>query len=167
MDLKEKQRLYREENKDMIKEIQKRYREKNKDKIEANRKRIEIECPDCKEKRMVRTDTKRKTNKCKKCNIRHIRIEKGDVLHSLSKHPLYIRWCGMKQRTKDPVKKFSYLDKGVIVCDKWRNNFLEFYNWSILNGFKTNLELDRIDNDGDYSPTNCRWITHKENCNNR
>lgn len=148
-------------------EIQKRYREKNKEKIEKNRKRIEIECPDCKKTRMVRVDTNRKTDRCKVCNIRHIRIENGDILHSLSNHPLYIRWCGMKQRVIDQNKKNSYLNKGIIVCDEWKNDFLLFYNWSITNGFNIDLELDRIDNNGNYCPTNCRWITHQENCCNK
>lgn len=150
-----------------IQEIQKRYREKNKDKIEKNRKRIEIECPDCKNIRIARADVKRKTDRCIRCNIRFIRTEKGDILHSLSTHPLYIRWSGMKNRVKDPKKKYSYMDKGVIICKEWMDNFLQFYDWSILNGFREDLELDRIDNNGNYCPENCRWITHKENCNNK
>lgn len=148
-------------------ETQKRYVEKNKEKIKMNRKRIEIECPDCNVKRMARADVKRKSNRCAKCSIIHTRIEKGDILHSLSTHPLYIRWVGMRNRVKDPLKQNSYLNKGIIVCDDWKNNFMSFYNWSIQNGFDPNLELDRIDNDGNYCPENCRWITHIENCHNR
>lgn len=73
----------------------------------------------------------------------------------------------MKRRCKDINKRNSYLDKGIIVCDEWSNNFLAFYDWSILNGFSPNLEIDRIDNNGNYSPENCRWITHHENCLNK
>ena len=116
---------------------------------------------------MVRTDQKRKTDRCNVCSIRHIRIENGDILHSLSNTLLYIRWVGMKRRVKDPSKRNSYLDKGVIVCDEWNNDFLQFYNWSISNGFKEDLELDRIDNNGNYCPDNCRWISHQENCLNK
>ena len=148
-------------------EISKRYREKNKDKIEANRNRIEITCPDCKVTRMSRVDVKRKTDRCMKCNMIFVRKEQGDILHNLSNHPLYLRWAGMKQRVKDIAKRNSYLDKGIIVCDEWSNNFLSFYEWSIINGFRSDLEIDRIDNNGNYCPENCRWITHKENCNNK
>lgn len=148
-------------------DIQKKYRDKNKEKIKLNRKKIEIECPDCKKVRNVRIDQKRKTDRCQVCSIKNTRIEKGDILHSLSTHPLYIRWVGMKRRVNDPVKRKSYLDKGVIVCEEWKNNFLNFYEWSVASGFESNLELDRIDNDGNYCPANCRWISHKENCWNK
>jgi len=145
----------------------KKYNDKNKEKIKANRKKIEILCPVCDVIRVIRQDQKRKTDRCNGCNMRHIRIEKGDILHSLSSHPLYTRWTGMRNRVNDPLKRKSYLDKGVIVCDEWRTNFLPFYEWSILNGYSAELEIDRIDNNGNYCPENCRWITHKENCNNK
>jgi len=148
-------------------EINKRYREKNKDKIEARRKKIDIVCPDCNITRKARADVKRKTDRCNVCSIRHTRILNGDILHHLSTHPLYIRWMGMKQRVKDPSKASSYLDKGIIVCQEWSINFLSFYEWSLTNGFSDELEIDRINNDGNYCPENCRWISHKENCNNK
>jgi hypothetical protein len=162
--------IYWNDNKNMVftsKEIQQRYRERNRDKINANRKKIEVECPICNVIRSVRADSKRITDNCNVCSIRKIRIEKGDILHSLSTHPLYIRWAGMKRRVNDPLKRNSYLDKGIIVCEEWRTNFLTFYEWSITNGFKEDLELDRIDNDGNYCPENCRWVSHQLNCLNR
>jgi len=148
-------------------EINKKYRDSHKELIKERRKRIEILCPDCNETRLVRTDVKRKSDRCNRCSILKIRIDKGDILHNLSNHPLYIRWAGMKQRIKDINKRNSYLDKGIIVCDDWSCNFLSFYNWSILNGFQEDLELDRINNDANYSPDNCRWVSHKINCNNK
>ena len=148
-------------------EINTRYYIKNKDKIETRRKRIDIECPDCKNIRNTRADVKRKSDRCMGCNMKHIRIEKGDVLHHLSTHPLYTRWAGMKQRVNDPLKRNSYLDKNIVVCEEWKNNFLPFYEWSITNGYSSDLELDRKDNNGNYCPENCRWITHQENCLNK
>lgn len=53
------------------------------------------------------------------------------------------------------------------MCAEWANNFPAFRDWSYANGYAENLEIDRIDNDGNYSPDNCRWVTHKVNCNNR
>jgi hypothetical protein len=148
-------------------EIQKRYYEKNAEKIKQQRKRVEVVCPDCNEKREVRADQKRKTDRCNVCSIRHIRTEEGDELHGLSTHPLYIRWTGMRRRVNDPAKRNSYLDKGVVVCDEWKASFLVFYDWANANGYESHLELDRIDNSGNYSPENCRWITHQENCCNK
>jgi hypothetical protein len=149
------------------KEIQKRYREKNSLKIKENRKKIDILCPDCNIIRNVRADVKRLSDRCCKCNMRKIRMDKGEVLHGLSTHPLYIRWKGMNRRVIDIKKRNSYLDKNIIVCDEWKNNFLSFYDWANSNGFKEDLEIDRIDNNGNYCPENCRWISHIENCNNK
>jgi hypothetical protein len=148
-------------------EINKRYREKNSQKIKENRKKIDILCPDCNVIRNVRADVKRKTNLCPKCNMRKIRIDNGEILHGLSNHPLFIRWNGMKCRVNDIKKRNSYLDKNITVCDEWKHNFLSFYDWAISNGFKENLEIDRINNNGNYCPENCRWISHIEHCNNK
>lgn len=64
--------------------------------------------------------------------------------------------------------KFHRLQKlwarGIKICDLWigNNGFKNFYKWAIENGYANNLTIDRINNDGDYEPNNCRWITNKE-----
>ena len=82
---------------------------------------------------------------------------------------LYTKWQGMKRRCKgtNPNDKHSYIDKGISVCEEWANNPVAFCEWAISHGYKKGLELDRIDNDKGYSPENCRWVSHKENCRNR
>ena len=56
-----------------------------------------------------------------------------------------------------------YGGRGIKVCDEWENDFQAFYNWAMSNGYRDDLTIDRIDNDGDYEPSNCQWITQAEN----
>ena len=87
----------------------------------------------------------------------------------LSKHPLYSKWINMKKRCYD-VHSNSYKcygGRGIKVCDEWLYSFHAFYDWSIENGWEDGLEIDRIDNNGNYEPNNCRYVSRKENCNNR
>jgi hypothetical protein len=61
-----------------------------------------------------------------------------------------------------------YGAKGIYVCNEWRNDFMEFFWWSITNGWgRPGLQIDRINNDGNYDPSNCRWVTYRENIWNR
>ena len=60
-----------------------------------------------------------------------------------------------------------YGEKGIKICDEWLNSFISFYNWSIENGYKDDLTIDRIDNNKNYEPNNCRWVSHKIQCQNR
>jgi len=86
----------------------------------------------------------------------------------LSKTLLGMVWRSMIQRCHGEHKSNNnYKDRGIKVCDNWRNSLVEFYNWSIKNGYQKGLTIDRINNDGDYSPENCRWVTNKVNCQNR
>ena len=82
--------------------------------------------------------------------------------HGLCKHDLYSRWLKMKARCNTVYKK-----NGIKICDEWQNDFINFYNWSINNGYKKELTLDRIDNKKNYEPSNCRWVSMKIQSNNR
>lgn len=89
--------------------------------------------------------------------------------HHLSKHQLYNTWCKMKERCYKPICKAypNYGGRGIKVCDEWKNNFQNFYDWALSNGYKEDLTLDRIDVNGNYEPLNCRWISQKQQCNNK
>jgi len=81
---------------------------------------------------------------------------------------LYKCWQNMKTRCYNKKNKGypNYGARGIKVCDEWQQ-FVPFYKWAIANGYDDDLELDRIDNDGSYTPDNCRFVTHTENNRNR
>lgn len=60
-----------------------------------------------------------------------------------------------------------YGGRGITVCDEWKDDFRAFYDWCISNGYRDDLSIDRIDVNGNYEPTNCRWTTNKIQCRNR
>ena len=88
--------------------------------------------------------------------------------HGLNDHPLYVIWKDIRQRCNNE-NQLAYKDyggRGIDVCKEW-NDFQSFYDWANSNGYAPGLEIDRIDNNGNYCPQNCRWTTHKENNNNK
>lgn len=88
-------------------------------------------------------------------------VSRYNKTHGLSKHPIYLHWQEMKRRCLNPntPRYLCYAGRGIYVCEEWRNNFLAFYDWSMLNGYAEGLTVDRKDNDGPYAPWNCRWTS--------
>lgn len=83
---------------------------------------------------------------------------------------LYFIWGTMKERCYNASnKKFKYYGaRGIFVCDEWRDDFEVFCTWSLKHGYCRWLTIDRIDNDREYSPDNCRWTTYAvQNSNQR
>lgn len=81
---------------------------------------------------------------------------------------LYRVWASMKDRCFNPKHKFfnRYGGRGISVCSNWIGIEL-FLSWALSSGYKKGLELDRTDNNGDYEPSNCRWVVRRTNVRNR
>lgn len=89
--------------------------------------------------------------------------------HGESKTRLYRIWAGMKDRCENPhnIKYSIYGGKGIKVCPEWLNSFDKFRDWAVANGYADNLTIDRIDSNGNYDPSNCRWETYSVQNKNR
>lgn len=101
--------------------------------------------------------------------MQHINIgpANGNYKHGLSGSRLHGIWNGMIQRCENPKNPAYHLygDRGICVCEEWHNPVV-FCEWAKSNGYKNNLSIDRINNDGNYEPNNCRWVTKSQQANN-
>lgn len=97
-----------------------------------------------------------------------LRIEKKTV-HSLSNHQLYHVWGSIVQRCTNKKSRSyeNYGGRGVNVYEDWRYNPEQFITWCFENGWKKGLHIDRKNNDKGYYPSNCQFITQRENNNNQ
>lgn len=90
------------------------------------------------------------------------------VKHNMANSRLYRIWNGMKSRCDNPNRKdyHQYGERGISYCAEW-SDFIPFYEWATATGYEDNLTLERIDVNGNYEPDNCKWITPKEQANNK
>lgn len=127
---------------------------------------------DCgKEKEVsIRAFKRGKTKSCG-CYMREICSKNGKVnsyKHGLKKHPIYKVWQCMKSRCyyKKHRAYKNYGGRGIQICEEWKNDVSKFYNFCIRNGWQKGLQIDRIDNNGNYEPSNCRFVTPAKNIRN-
>ena len=124
---------------------------------------------DCGNERIVHGSALKSGN-TKSCGC--YKTEKAKKLYSSVRQKdrkLYAVWNGIKQRCRNPnnLSYHNYGGRGIDICDEWANSYEAFYYWAIGNGYRHGLEIDRKDYDGNYEPSNCRWVDDKAQSNNR
>ena len=126
-----------------------------------------FECPECKNiTKRTKTDGTR-AKMCSDCRYKNMSgADSSSYKHGGKKcfPKIYKKWLGIKERCLNQRSKsyYRYGGRGINICDEW-NIFETFKNWALNNGYKDGLTIDRVNNDGPYSPDNCRWVSLSEN----
>lgn len=103
-----------------------------------------------------------KYNKIKSCGcLKKEKTTERNTKHGLRHTRIYRIWLLMKNRCLNSKYYLfkNYGGRGITVCNEWKNDFVKFYDWSMANGYKEDLSIDRINVNGNYEPSNCRWTT--------
>lgn len=109
--------------------------------------------------------TSGKSKSCGCANFKNLNY--SNLRHGMTGTKIHQAWTHMRARCNNADDKNykNYGGRGITVCVEW-DSFESFYDWSMANGFRNDLSIDRIDNNGIYEPNNCRWTTNKVQQNN-
>ena len=132
---------------------------------------------DCGTITSVRT-TSLRNGATKSCGcFQKAQVKKSNLTHGMTQQKvnenriprIYRTWANMKTRCNNPNTKYynHWGGRGIKVCEEWAESFEAFFSWAMANGYQDDLQIDRIDNDGDYEPGNCRWVDSDQNANNK
>lgn len=115
---------------------------------------------ECGNEKIVRNDCLKSGN-TQSCGC--LNREPREVIHGLARTRLYRIYHAMKQRcyNSNANRYDRYGGRGILICAEWLNDFQTFAEWAISNGYADGLTIDRINNDGNYEPSNCRWVTQR------
>ena len=110
----------------------------------------------------------KQTTQCQACGNRQKAAMKARLVHGLSDTRTHRIWTQMRRRCEKPDCEDypRYGGRGIKVCAEWAD-FETFHAWAMANGYRSNLTLDRRDNDGNYEPDNCRWVSRTVQNRNR
>lgn len=136
---------------------------------DKNRRRFNCRCKCGNEKLYPPHDVVLESVKSCGCMAKQLLHDAFWKENALNRRRLYRIWIGMKQRcyNKSSENYADYGGRGIIICNEWLNSYEIFENWAFENGYADDLSIDRIDNDGNYEPKNCRWATMKVQANNK
>jgi len=151
-EMSKQQKKYREEHKDEISKQSRKYQEEHKDEKHTYNKQYYEE---------NRVDLIEYQKQYRMLNDEYL-IEYRKDYNKATR--LYKTWFGMKRRCYNTKLK-QYKDwggRGITVCEEWLNDYMVFKKWAVEHGYAPNLTIDRIDNDGNYEPSNCQWLTKSE-----
>lgn len=113
-----------------------------------------------------------KSGECRSCGCLRDEVAgaraKAMAKHNMTHTRMYKLWSTMLKRCRNPNDKDypRYGGRGVKVCDEWKD-FIKFHEWAMSHGYRDDLSIDRIDFNGNYEPSNCRWVTLADQARNR
>lgn len=125
--------------------------------------RYKVRC-DCGRENVIGGANFRQVQSCRSCAKLGQPRKYGDRI--VVNNELYRRWVAMRHRcrpTDKNDKNIRWYGRGIKVCDEWENSFEVFEKWALANGYRLGLSIDRVDNDGNYEPSNCEWVTRSVN----
>jgi hypothetical protein len=132
------------------------------------RKYYLVECSCGNEKWILAQNVKNGRTKSCGCISTELKV-KATTKHGMHKTRIYQTYHDMKDRclNSNNPRYHRYGGRGIIICERWLSSFENFYEWAVSNGYSDTLTIERVNNDGNYCPENCKWATMEEQLKNR